>query len=157
MQSTAAPPSTRICGCEPGTGTGTAIAGRATPLIRPIRRSAAAIVAPVLPALTMASALPSRTSSAHTTTDASFFVRTAAGASSIATTSVAGTSSIAVPEPDGQQRRDRVFEADEQDADAELLGGLHRARDDLAGGAVSAHRVDGNGDRHGSRYSTSMT
>ena len=46
-----APPSTSSCGCAPGTGSGTAIAGRATPLMRPMRSSAAAIVAPVLPAL----------------------------------------------------------------------------------------------------------
>ena len=45
-----------------GTGRmGTAMAGRATPLIRPMRNSAAAMAAPVLPALVIASALPSRT------------------------------------------------------------------------------------------------
>ena len=32
---------------------------------------------------------------------------------------------------------------------AELVGRLDRARDDLAGGAVAPHRVDGNGDGHG--------
>ena len=42
----------------PGTGIGVAIAGRLTPLIRPMRSSAAAIVAPVLPAETIADALP---------------------------------------------------------------------------------------------------
>ena len=48
-------------GVPPGTGMGVAIAGRATPLIRPMRSRALAIVAPVLPALTMAEACPSRT------------------------------------------------------------------------------------------------
>ena len=63
-------------GDEPGTGIGVAIAGRATPLIRPRRRSADAIVAPVLPAETMADARPSRTASAARTNDESFIVRT---------------------------------------------------------------------------------
>ena len=51
------------------------------------------MAAPVLPALVIASALPSRTSSAVTTIDESLRVRTAAGGSFIATTSVAGTTS----------------------------------------------------------------
>src|SRR4051812_17612337 len=96
VQSTVAPPSTRICGARPGTGIGTAIAGRATPLIRPMRNSAAAMAAPVLPALVIASALPSRTSSAATTTDASLRVRTAAGGSCIATSSDACTTSTSL-------------------------------------------------------------
>ena len=37
------------------------------------------------------------------------------------------------------------------------LAGLHRAGDDLARGAVAPHRVDGDGDGHRSRYSTSIT
>ena len=45
-----APASSSTVGVEPGTGIGVAIAGRLTPLIRPIRSSAEAIVAPVLPA-----------------------------------------------------------------------------------------------------------
>ena len=115
--------------------------------MRPMRSSAAAIAAPVLPALVIASALPSRTSSALTTIDESFRVRTAAGGSCIATTSVAGTTSTPLT-AGRQQRHDRVLEPDEQDADAELLGGQHRARDDLPGGEVAPHRVDGNGDGH---------
>src|SRR5215207_5640426 len=93
VQSTVAPPSTRICGARPGTGIGTAIAGRAAPLMRPMRSNAAAMDAPVLPALVIASALPSRTSSALTTIDESLRVRTAAGGSCIATISVACTTS----------------------------------------------------------------
>src|SRR3954471_6547499 len=99
VQSTVAPPSTRICGFRPGTGIGTAIAGRAAPLMRPMRSSAAAMAAPVLPALAIASALPSRTSSAETTIDESLRVRTAAGGSFMPTTSVAGTTSTPLTPP----------------------------------------------------------
>src|SRR4051794_12282871 len=69
------------------------MAGRLTPLIRPIRSSAEAIVAPVLPAEIIAEALPSRTPSAARTRVESFLRRTAtAGSSSIAITSPAGIS-----------------------------------------------------------------
>src|ERR1700722_1666883 len=68
--------------------------GRCTPGSRPIRNSAEAMVAPVLPADTIAEALPSRTSSAQRTSDESFFLRTLApGSSSIAMTSVTATTS----------------------------------------------------------------
>src|ERR1700722_6771115 len=68
--------------------------GRTTPGSRPIRRSADAIVAPVLPADPMALALPSRTNSAARTSEESFFFRTlAAGSSSMAITSVQGKTS----------------------------------------------------------------
>src|SRR5271156_985384 len=54
-----------------------------------MRSRAEAIVAPVLPADTIALALPSRTSSAARTNEESFFLRTlAAGSSSIAMTSL---------------------------------------------------------------------
>src|ERR687894_1147803 len=75
-QSALAPASSRTVGVEPGTGMGVAIAGRDTPLMRPIRSSAEAIVAPVLPAETIAEALPSRTASAARTSEESFIVRT---------------------------------------------------------------------------------
>src|SRR5262245_10984682 len=75
------------------TGIGVAIAGRLTPLIRPIRSSADAMVAPVLPAEIIAEALPSRTASAARTSVESFLRRTPpAGSSSIAMTSLAGIS-----------------------------------------------------------------
>ena len=71
------------------------MAGRLTPLMRPIRSSAAAIVAPVLPAETIAEALPSRTASAARTSVESFLVRTAApGSSSMAISSLALISSM---------------------------------------------------------------
>ncbi len=56
----------------PGQGIGVAMAGRATPRMRPMRNRALAMVAPVLPALTMADARPSRTASAARTSDESF-------------------------------------------------------------------------------------
>ena len=64
------------------------MAGLLTPLIRPMRNSAEAIVAPVLPADTIADAVPSRTASAARTSVASFFRRTPpAGSSPISITS----------------------------------------------------------------------
>ncbi len=79
---------------RPSSGMGVAMAGRATPLIRPIRNSALAMVAPVLPALTMARALPSRTASAARTSEESFLRRTDwPGSSSMAMTSEAGRTS----------------------------------------------------------------
>ncbi len=52
------------------------MAGRITPGNRPMRNRADAMVAPVLPADTMAMARPSRTASAARTSDESFFRRT---------------------------------------------------------------------------------
>src|SRR4051812_2901147 len=73
---------------------GVAMAGRMTPRRRPIRRRALAMVAPVLPALTIALAWPSRTCSAALTRDESFFRRTPwAGSSCISITSDAATMS----------------------------------------------------------------
>ena len=64
MHSALAPASSSTVGVVPGTGIGVAIAGRATPRMRPIRNRALAMVAPVLPALTMADggAVPDRLS-----------------------------------------------------------------------------------------------
>ncbi len=88
-----APASSSTVGPEPGTGIGVAIAGRLTPLIRPMRSNAAAIVAPVLPAESIALAVPSRTASAARTRVESFLRRTPwAGSSCISMTSLAGIS-----------------------------------------------------------------
>ena len=148
VQSTVAPPSTRICGARPGTGTGTAIAGRATPRMRPMRRSAAAIAAPVLPALTIASALPSRTSSAETH-DRGVLLGAHRRRRVVHRHDLGRRHDLDAVDAVGEQRRDHVLEPDEQHTHVELLGRLDRARDDLAGGVVAAHRVDGNGDGHG--------
>src|SRR5829696_3894173 len=69
-----------------------ASAGRSTPFRRPSRRTAAAIPAPVWPAVTTASASPRRTRSVATRMVASFFSRSAiAGCSSMPTTWLAWT------------------------------------------------------------------
>ena len=70
----------------------TASAGRSTPGSRPRRRTAAAIPAPVWPAVTTASAWPVRTRSVATRIEASFFSRSArAGCSSMPMTWLACT------------------------------------------------------------------
>ena len=85
-----APASNNTVCVLPGTGIGVAIAGRLTPLMRPIRKSAEAIVAPVLPAEIIALAFPSRTNSADCTSVESFLVRTEdAGSSCMSMNSVA--------------------------------------------------------------------
>ena len=77
-------------GVLPGTGIGVAMAGRFTPLMRPMRNSALAMVAPVLPAEIIALAMPSRTKSAETTRVESFLLRTElAGSSCMSMNSVA--------------------------------------------------------------------
>src|SRR5579883_3069353 len=94
VHSALAPASTSTAGGPRGRGSGVAMHGRATLGRRPMRSRAAAMVAPVLPALTMADALPSRTSSATRTREESFLRRTACPASSsIPMTSVHATSS----------------------------------------------------------------
>ena len=94
VHSAFAPASTRTAGVRPRRGSGVAMQGRTTPGSRPMRSRAAAIVAPVLPAETMADAFPSRTSSAARTREESFLRRTPpAGSSSMPMTSVQPTSS----------------------------------------------------------------
>ena len=104
------------------------------------------MVAPVFPALTMASARPSRTASAQRTSDESFLRRTLlAGSSSMATTSPAWRNSTlpgrgAAVEPVEQRAHDRLL-PDEEDGDARL-GRQQGAGHDLARGPVAAHGVD---------------
>ncbi len=119
-------------------GIGVAIAGRITPGSRPMRSSADAIVAPVLPAETIAIALPSRTASAARTSDASFLRRTpCAGSSSMPMTSPASMTGRSPTSPMRSRR------ADQHHRDAPLLGDLLRPGDDLLRRLVAAHRVDG--------------
>src|SRR5580658_8639730 len=100
VHSALAPASTSTAGVRPRRGNGVAIQGRTTPGRRPMRSNAAAMVAPVLPALTMADAWPSRTSSAARTNDESFLRRTPpAGSSSMAMTSVHSTSGSPMVSP----------------------------------------------------------
>ena len=120
------------------------MAGRATPLMRPMRSSALAMVAPVLPALTMAEARPSRTASAARTREESFMRRTLAPASaSMAMTSEAGE------DLEVAGVADLVGSADQQDRHAELGGGLLGPGDDGVGGVVAAHGVDGDREHGG--------
>ena len=109
MHSALAPASSNTVGVEPITGIGVAMAGLATPLMRPIRNRALAIVAPVLPAERNALALPSRTSSAARTNDESFIVRTDfAGSSSMAITWDASKSGRPCVSPTSAARPTRI-------------------------------------------------
>ena len=97
-------------GVEPGVGINVAMAGRATPLMRPIRSRALAIVAPVFPALTMAEARPSRTASAARTSDESFIRRTLdPGSASMAMTSEASITSRSPVSPSSPGRPTRTM------------------------------------------------
>ena len=88
-----------------------------------MRNSAEAIVAPVLPAETIAQALPSRTSSAARTSEESFFLRTlAAGSSSMAMTSVQGKTSSPSVSPK------QLGHPDQDDRESEFVDGVARAR-----------------------------
>ena len=134
-----APASSRTVGVPPGTGIGVAIAGRLTPLIRPMRSSAEAMVAPVLPADTMADALPSRTASAARTSDESFIVRTLdPGSASMAITSDAGMTSSPWSVPSSSGRPTSTTGTPSSAA-------ARTALDDLARRLVATHRVDGDG------------
>ena len=105
-----------------------------------MRSSAEAMVAPVLPAETMAAAFPSRTSSAARTREESFLRRTPpAGSSSMPMTSVQGTRS-----------RPRVSPTSSGGPTSTMpmpwsLGGPVRPLDDFARGQVTAHGVHGDG------------
>ena len=101
------------------------------------------MVAPVLPALTMAEAWPSRTASAARTSDESFMRRTLwPGSASMAMTSDAGDDLEA-----RRCRRARSGRPTSTTGDAELVGRPAGAGDDLAGGLVAAHGVDRDGQR----------
>src|ERR1700722_2199395 len=94
VHSALAPASTRQGGVRPRRGSGVAMQGRTTLGSRPMRSSADAMVAPVLPADTMAEAFRSRTSSAARTREESFLRRTPpAGSSSMPMTSVQASNS----------------------------------------------------------------
>ena len=100
------------------------------------------MVAPVLPADTMAMALPSRTASAARTSEESFFRRTPwAGSSSMPMTSLAGMHgrSPVSPMPPGRPTRTTSMSVS--------LGHLAGAGHDLIRGPVPAHGVDGHRQR----------
>ena len=116
----------RTVGVDPGTGMTVAMAGRETPGRRPIRNKALAMAAPVLPALTMAQARPSRTASAQRTSEESRFTRTARPGSS----SIPMTSLVARISHPGLRRQSAQVGgvADQQHGDAELLRRLTAPR-----------------------------
>ena len=109
LHSELAPASSSTVGVVPGAGRSVAIAGRATPRIRPIRRRALAIAAPVLPALTIAEATPSRTASAARIREESFIRRTLEpGSASMAITSEAAITSRSPMSPNSPGRPTRT-------------------------------------------------
>ena len=138
-----APASTRTWGWSPGTGIGTAIAGDGTPRKRFMRSTAEAVMAPVLPALTIASASPSRTARAQPMIEESRCLRTAlTGSSSMAMTSRRVAELDPGGERVGQQRVELLDPPDQHDAHVEVGRGAKAAGDDLARRAVAPHRVD---------------
>ena len=131
------------------------MAGRDTPLMRPMRSSADAIVAPVLPAEIMAEALPSRTASAARTSDESFILRTLEPGSALIADHLGRRDHLEV----AGERAEHLGLADQHHRHAELLHGPVRAGDDLLRCLVPTHRVERDGEhvRHLARgYSTSM-
>src|SRR5579884_542417 len=93
-ESTLAPTSSRMTAPPRAVGNAAASAGRLTDGSVPSVKRATVMTAPVLPALTKASACPSRTRRSPTWTELSrFFRKACAGASVIVMTSGAGTSS----------------------------------------------------------------
>ena len=129
-------------------GNAAASAGRSTEGSVPITNRATVITAPVFPALTSASAFPSRTSRAATCTELSFFRRNACdGESVMVITSVAFTTSIAqvallVPR---QLLPHRGLDAHQQHAHAQLTCRQDRSLDFNARRMVAAHGIQGNG------------
>ena len=102
------------------------------------RAGTAASIAPVLPAETTASALPSPTARHAATSELSGFARTAS----------AGFSSIAITVGRLDELEPVRVEAGRavEDRDDPVRGGLERAGDDLLRAAVAAHGVDGDAD-----------
>ena len=126
-------------------GTTAASAGRSTPGMVPITILAAIIAAPVLPAVTIAWARPSRTSSAQTRTDERRLWRIGVMAgSSMPTVSSACTTSMPVT----SRKRDSSSSTtrrspDQQHAVPVLHGGPPRPLHGGAGRVVSTHGIDG--------------
>ena len=128
-------------------GNAAASAGRSTEGSVPITNRATVITAPVFPALTSASALPSRTRRAATCTELSFFRRNACdGESVMVITSVAFTTSIdkvAVLVP-RQLVPHRLLSANQQHAHAQLARRQDRSFHFDARRMVAAHSIQGN-------------
>ena len=157
--STVAPPSTSSwMRSSPNTGSGNAIAGRCTPLIRPNRKQRGSHRrAGVARADHRRGAAVADGLRAPRTIEESFLVRTAAaGSSSIAMTSAASRiSTPAGSRPSGRCATDRIRPGPTSNTStSHSVDGPQRARDDLRRRAVAAHRVDRDHGRHGSYFAT---
>jgi hypothetical protein len=139
VHSALAPASTSTIGVWPGLGMGVAMQGRTTPGRRPMRSSAEAMVAPVLPAETMALAWPSRTSSAQRTSEESFFAHARGGVV------VHGDHLGAGHDLEAERVAHQFGHAHQGDGQAQFVDGPARAGDDLPGSEVATHRVHGDG------------
>ena len=125
----------------------TASAGRSTPGRRPRRRIAAAMPAPVWPAVMTASASPRRTRSVATRIEESFFSRRArAGCSSIPTTCAAWTIETLAGSGPAMGPRGRLVTDEDEPVVGVGAGESQDAGHDLGGTVVAAHRVDRDAD-----------
>ena len=125
----------------------TASAGRSTPGSRPRRRTAAAIPAPVCPAVTTASAWPFLTRSTATRIDESFFSRSAsAGCSSMPTTWLDMDDRGVRGKLAGDAADDRLVADEDHPVVGICPGVVERPEDDLGGTVIAAHRVDRDAD-----------
>ena len=142
VHSALAPASTSTAGVRPRRGSGVAMQGRTTPGSRPMRSSAEAMVAPVLPGRHHGGGLPVAHELGGPDQGGVLLAAHPAGRVLVHADDLGA----------GQQLQalgvaDQLGRADEDDADAVLLGGPAGALDDFAGGQVAAHGVDGNGQR----------
>ena len=145
VQSTVAPPSTRSCGRAPGTGIGTAIAGRATPGCGRCAAAPPPSWRPVLPAPTIASARPSRTASAPRTSEDVLLRAHRGRRARRPSRSTSGARASSTPSggpPPGRQRRDRVLAPDEQEPTPSCSAASSAPATISPRRPVAAHRVD---------------
>ena len=128
-------------------------AGRSMPSMRPRRKTAAAMVAPVEPALTTASALPSRTRSVATRIDARRLARRAAAGCSPISIDVGRVDEADAGRPAAPVLGDLALQAGHVTDEDHLVGVrggvVDRPSDDLTRCVVATHRVDR--DAHGAQ------
>ena len=120
--------------------------------------SDAAIIAPVEPAETAATAPPSRTARQHWTSDESGFARTAKAGSSSEPMTCGGVDDVDA----GRQLAAELVEQDllgaaQEHAHVARGGRLDRTRDGLAWRVVSSHRVERDGEGPGHVASGSIS
>ena len=133
-------------------GNAHASAGRSTEGNVPITKRATVITAPVFPALTSASALPSRTSRAATCRELSFLRRKACDGRIVHRDHVRGVHDFDRQVADlvtVQLLPDGAFEADEQHANPQLARGENRTFDFGTRGVVASHGIKSYGNHPG--------